>query len=118
MPILTGEIWSIAPGWLDGRTFDATMQYPFAQAMESFFVDHDHGHRAVGFCQSRLQQFTFVYPFQISLDANESAGQPRHGSVGVAFRQSRSSVQHARAGSRTTIPITTSPSRTKSNGRA
>jgi cyclomaltodextrinase len=36
---LSGEIWSIAPLWLDGHTFDATMQYPFAEAMEScFFV--------------------------------------------------------------------------------
>src|ERR1700678_1508509 len=36
---VSGEIWTIAPTWLDGRTFDATMQYPFAEAMESFFVD-------------------------------------------------------------------------------
>jgi glycosidase len=63
---LSGEIWSIAPHWLDGQTFDATMQYPFAEAMESFFVDRDTRIGAAQFAE-RLQQFTFVYPFQISL---------------------------------------------------
>jgi glycosidase len=62
---LTGEIWSIAPNWLDGESFDATMQYPFAQAMESFFVDQSTGISPSVFA-GRLQQFTFVYPFQIS----------------------------------------------------
>jgi len=63
---LSGEIWSIAPGWLDGHTFDATMQYPFAEAMESFFVDQ--GNRIVPSAfASRLQQLTYVYPFQVSL---------------------------------------------------
>jgi cyclomaltodextrinase / maltogenic alpha-amylase / neopullulanase len=63
---LTGEIWSIAPNWLDGKTFDATMQYPFAQAMESFFVDGRTGIGPMAFA-GRLQQLTFVYPFQVSL---------------------------------------------------
>jgi len=63
---LSGEIWSIAPGWLDGKTFDATMQYPFAEAMESFFVDRSIGIGPSAFA-SKLQQFTFVYPFQVSL---------------------------------------------------
>jgi glycosidase len=64
---LSGEIWSIAPNWLDGKTFDATMQYPFAEAMESFFVDQATRISPAVFA-SRLQQLTFVYPFQISLD--------------------------------------------------
>jgi cyclomaltodextrinase / maltogenic alpha-amylase / neopullulanase len=62
----TGEIWTICPNWLDGHTFDATMQYPFAQAMESFFADSSTKIAASVFA-SRLQQFTFVYPFQTSL---------------------------------------------------
>jgi len=64
---VSGEIWTIAPTWLDGRTFDATMQYPFAEAMESFFVDGRTGIRPTEFA-GRLQQLTFVYPFQVSLD--------------------------------------------------
>ncbi len=48
------------------QTFDATMQYPFAEAMESFFVDQTRGDRPFG-VRRALQQFTFVYPFQVSL---------------------------------------------------
>jgi glycosidase len=63
----SGEIWSIAPGWLDGRTFDATMQYPFAEAMEKFFVDQTTTISPKVFGQ-RLQRLTIVYPFQVSLN--------------------------------------------------
>jgi glycosidase len=63
---LSGEIWSIVPGWLDGRTFDATMQYPFAEAMESFFVDQAQAISPSAFAD-RLQRFTYVYPLQVSL---------------------------------------------------
>jgi glycosidase len=63
---LSGEIWSIAPQWLDGQTFDATMQYPFAEAMESFFVDRATAIDPSIFAE-RLQRLTFVYPFQVSL---------------------------------------------------
>ncbi|HEY1921664.1 MAG TPA: alpha-amylase family glycosyl hydrolase [Tepidisphaeraceae bacterium] len=63
---LSGEIWSLAPRWLDGQTFDATMQYPFAEAMESFFVDETSAINPSRFA-SRLQQLTYVYPYQVSL---------------------------------------------------
>jgi glycosidase len=63
---LSGEIWSLAPHWLDGQTFDATMQYPFAEAMESFFVDQSRAIDPTRFA-SLLQQLTYVYPFQVSL---------------------------------------------------
>jgi glycosidase len=63
---VSGEIWSIAPNWLDGRTFDATMQYPFAEAMESFFVDERTKITPSAFA-SKLQRLTYVYPFQVSL---------------------------------------------------
>lgn len=63
---LSGEIWSIVPHWLDGQTFDATMQYPFAEAMESFFVNQAMAISPAAFAE-RLQQFTYVYPFQVSL---------------------------------------------------
>jgi cyclomaltodextrinase / maltogenic alpha-amylase / neopullulanase len=63
---LAGEIWSIAPNWLDGHTFDATMQYPFAEAMESFFVDRAMAITPSAFA-ARLQRLTYVYPFQVSL---------------------------------------------------
>lgn len=63
---VTGEIWSIAPAWLDGQTFDATMQYPFAVDMESFFVDRARAISPSKFGEL-IQQLTFVYPFQVSL---------------------------------------------------
>ena len=63
---LSGEIWSICPTWLDGRTFDATMQYPFAQAEESFFVDQQAAIPPSVFA-GKLQELTIVYPFQVSL---------------------------------------------------
>ncbi|HUB23991.1 MAG TPA: alpha-amylase family glycosyl hydrolase [Tepidisphaeraceae bacterium] len=63
----SGEIWTICPDWLNGQTFDATMQYPFAQASESFFVDQRNAISPTKFGQL-LSQFLIVYPFQISLD--------------------------------------------------
>jgi glycosidase len=63
---VTGEIWSICPQWLGGDTFDATMQYPFAEAEESFFVDQNNSISPSAFA-GRLQQLTIVYPFQVSL---------------------------------------------------
>jgi glycosidase len=63
---LSGEIWSISPTWLDGKTFDATMQYPFAQAEESFFVDQKTAIPPSVFA-GKLQELTIVYPFQVSL---------------------------------------------------
>jgi cyclomaltodextrinase / maltogenic alpha-amylase / neopullulanase len=63
---LSGEIWSIAPQWLSGDTFDATMQYPFAEAQESFFVDQASAISPSQF-SALLQRLTIVYPFQVSL---------------------------------------------------
>jgi glycosidase len=63
---LSGEIWSIAPQWLSGDTFDATMQYPFAEAEESFFVDEASAILPSKF-SALLQKLTIVYPFQVSL---------------------------------------------------
>jgi cyclomaltodextrinase len=63
---LTGEIWSIAPQWLDGSTFDATMQYPFAEAAESFFVDQRKATTPTVFA-GELERLAVVYPFQVSL---------------------------------------------------
>jgi neopullulanase len=33
---LVGEIWHVAPDWLEGDRFDATMNYPLAEAILSF----------------------------------------------------------------------------------
>ena len=37
---LVGEIWHVAPDWLEGDRFDATMNYPLAQAILSFVGTH------------------------------------------------------------------------------
>ena len=36
---IVAEIWHEAREWLDGRTFDAVMNYPFAEACQRFFVN-------------------------------------------------------------------------------
>jgi cyclomaltodextrinase / maltogenic alpha-amylase / neopullulanase len=34
----TGEIWKLAPDWLQGDRYDAVMNYPVAYAMRNFFI--------------------------------------------------------------------------------
>ncbi|MFB0984746.1 MAG: alpha-amylase family glycosyl hydrolase, partial [Phycisphaerales bacterium] len=38
---IVGEIWKPAPDWLDGQTFDAVMNYPFAEAALSWIAHED-----------------------------------------------------------------------------
>jgi glycosidase len=60
---LDAEIWSINPGALRGDEFDATMDYPFAQAMESFFVDQKNALSPSSFGRA-LNQLFMSYPLQ------------------------------------------------------
>jgi glycosidase len=36
---IVAELWQESRAWLDGRTFDAVMNYPFARRCQSFFVN-------------------------------------------------------------------------------
>ncbi len=65
---ITGEIWTPASSYLGGDAWDATMQYPFANALQAFFVDRSNSAIFVSVFAQRLQQLTMLYPFQVSLD--------------------------------------------------
>jgi glycosidase len=65
---ITGEIWTPAPSYLGGDAWDATMQYPFANALQEFFVNRSNSAISASVFAQRLQQLTMLYPFQVSLD--------------------------------------------------
>jgi len=62
---ITGEIWQRADAWLDGTTFDAVMNYPFADAAIAWI-----GHRARKIPPSefdrRLAELRMAYPAEVS----------------------------------------------------
>jgi glycosidase len=64
---ISGEIWTPAHSYLYGDAWDATMQYPFLNALNAFFVAGNSPITASVFAQ-RLQQLTMLYPFQVSLN--------------------------------------------------
>ena len=65
---ITGEIWTAATSYLAGDAWDATMQYPFANALQAFFIDGPPKAITASVFAQRLRQFDTIYPFQVSLD--------------------------------------------------
>ncbi len=65
---ITGEIWTPASSYLSGDAWDATMQYPFANALQAFFVNRPNSTISASAFARQLQQLTMLYPFQVSLD--------------------------------------------------
>ncbi len=63
---ITGEIWGWSQPWLNGDQFDAVMNYQFAMASQSFFVDHKQVLKPSQF-DGRLKQLFFNYPLQVVL---------------------------------------------------
>ena len=58
---LVGEVWRRADAWLDGTTFDATMNYPFAETVLAWIGDR--GRRiTVGELDARLALLRATYP--------------------------------------------------------
>ena len=57
----TGEIWDQAGLWLDGRHFDAVMNYPFARAVVSWIMDRDWKIKVSEF-DRRLRELRLAYP--------------------------------------------------------
>ncbi len=57
---IVGEIWPRADKWLDGETFDATMNYPFAQAVVAW-VSGEIGAEEL---DRRLRALRLAYPGQ------------------------------------------------------
>jgi len=65
---ITGEIWTAATSYLAGDAWDATMQYPFANALQAFFIDGPPKSISASVFAERLRQFNTILPFQVSLD--------------------------------------------------
>jgi glycosidase len=65
---IAGEIWTPATSYLAGDAWDATMQYPFANALQAFFIDGSKKAITAGVFAERLRQFNTIYPFQVSLN--------------------------------------------------
>lgn len=58
---VTGEIWDRADDWLDGRRFDAVMNYPFARAVCAWLFDRKQRITAGEF-DRRLAKLRMAYP--------------------------------------------------------
>jgi glycosidase len=65
---ITGEVWTPATSYLEGDAWDATMQYPFSIALQSFFINTPPKSIPATVFAQRLQQFSIIYPFQVSLN--------------------------------------------------
>jgi cyclomaltodextrinase / maltogenic alpha-amylase / neopullulanase len=63
---IDGEIWSWAQPWLGGDQFDAVMNYQFAMASQSFFVDRKTALKPTEFGR-RLDSLFYNYPLQVVL---------------------------------------------------
>jgi cyclomaltodextrinase len=75
---ITGEIWQRADQWLDGRTFDAVMNYPFARAAVDWICNRAHKISASQ-VDARLRELRGAYPSDITavlqnlLDSHDTA---------------------------------------------
>jgi len=66
--LIAGEIWTPASSYLQGDTWDATMQYPFANALQAFFIGGSQKPITASVFAERLRTFNVDYPFQVALD--------------------------------------------------
>ncbi len=58
---LSGEIWHRAEDWLDGRSFDAVMNYPFAEAAMAW-IGNQRDKIPVSEIDRRLAELRLAYP--------------------------------------------------------
>jgi len=65
---ITGEIWTPAASYLGGDAWDATMQYPFSNALQAFFIGGSRSPISASAFAGRLRQFGLIYSFQVSLN--------------------------------------------------
>ncbi|MFH1746581.1 MAG: alpha-amylase family glycosyl hydrolase [Planctomycetota bacterium] len=63
---ITGEIWDQAAMWLDGKHFDAVMNYPFARAVVAWIMDRDQKISVSEF-DRRLKELRLSYPVPATL---------------------------------------------------
>jgi cyclomaltodextrinase / maltogenic alpha-amylase / neopullulanase len=62
---ISGEIWDPAPQWLDGQTFDAVMNYPFARSVYGWLAPH-HQRLTPSQVDARLAELRFTYPSEVT----------------------------------------------------
>ena len=65
---ITGEIWTAATSYLRGDAWDATMQYPFANALQGFFIGGSQKPITASKYSQRIAQLVTINPFQVSLN--------------------------------------------------
>lgn len=58
---ISGEIWERADAWLDGRTFDAVMNYPFAQVVLDWIIQKEKKITPTA-ADRRLRELRLAYP--------------------------------------------------------
>ncbi|MBK9118291.1 MAG: hypothetical protein IPM18_01640 [Phycisphaerales bacterium] len=63
---IVGEIWDRADAWLDGRHFDAVMNYTFARAVVAWVFDRKTSISASEF-DLRLRELRLAYPHEATL---------------------------------------------------
>ncbi len=62
---IVGEIWTVEPEWVDGRCFDAVMNYPFAKAVLPWLAQGKDA-ITVSAMDLRLRELREAYPAQIT----------------------------------------------------
>lgn len=62
---VVAELWEESRAWLDGRTFDAVMNYPFARACQKFFVNRRKAITPTQF-DRQLREILGWYPPQVN----------------------------------------------------
>jgi glycosidase len=65
---ITGEIWTPAASYLAGDAWDATMQYAFSNALQSFFIGGSRPSITASVFAGQLRRLNTIYPFQVSLN--------------------------------------------------
>ena len=63
---IVAELWEESRSWLDGRTFDAVMNYPFARATQRFFINEKKATTPSQF-DAELKQILGWYAPQVNL---------------------------------------------------
>lgn len=62
---IVAELWDESRPWLDGRTFDAVMNYPFARSCQRFFVNKKKASKPSGL-DKEISQMLGWYPPQVN----------------------------------------------------
>jgi len=62
---IVAELWEESKAWLDGKTFDAVMNYPFARAAQRFFINNKKASRPSAFDEELRRNLSW-YPPQVN----------------------------------------------------